>query len=128
MKIYISEYLNCIGYCLLGDKNQLYTKTSFFKKKDINNTLEAIEKALFYVLVNKPLYAKDNPEIYSDNLITLTEINNSTLVKKFKKDKGVTFLTKDKNLYTKEDTYYLMIAKNQARFLNMFAETKNKGR
>lgn len=126
MKIYISQYYDCIGYCLLGDKDQEYTSGAIRASSKLEKSyLAAVEKTLFFILANKPLYANTNPQIITNfkkeelnNRLNL-EIENSQLVNKYKHAKNVNFSVKPVLEKTDVDSYYLTYATNQAKFFKM---------
>ena len=135
MKIYISQYHDCIGYCLLGDKDQEYTSGAINASAKLEKSyLAAVEKTLFFILANKPLYANTDPQIITDfkkdelnNRLNL-EIENSPLVNKYKRTKNVNFSIKHISEKTDIDSYYLTYTTNQAKFFKMRNNNIQKGR
>lgn len=135
MKIYVSQYYDYIGYCLLGDKDQEYTSGVINASSKLEKSyLAAVEKTLFFILVNKPLYANTDPQIITDfkkdelnNRLNL-EIENSPLVNKYKCTKNVNFSIKPVLEKTDVDSYYLAYTTNQAKFFKMRNNNMQKGR
>ena len=135
MKIYVSQYYDYIGYCLLGDKDQEYMSGVINASSKLEKSyLAAVEKTLFFILVNKPLYANTDPQIITDfkkdelnNRLNL-EIENSPLVNKYKHTKNVNFSIKPALEKTDIDSYYLTHTTNQARFFKMRNNNMQKDR
>ena len=135
MKIYISQYYDYVGYCLLGDKDQEYTSGVINASSNLEKSyLAAVEKTLFFILVNKPLHTNTNPQIITDfkkdelnNRLNL-EIENSPLVNKYKRTKNVNFSIKSISEKTDIDSYYLTYTTNQAKFFKMRNNNMQKGR
>lgn len=62
MKIYVAHSKHFMGYTLMGDHDKEYN-TKVVKLTD-NAYEECIQMALFYKLINKPIFTKISPSIY----------------------------------------------------------------
>lgn len=146
VKIYTAENNGYIGYVLVNDKDQEYTSSSFKKEPSEEGHTKGVERALFYVLANKPLNARVAPKLFihtstkekhdgttKEHLNEFKQgVNASLHVKKFIKDTGMFYEIPMLEEYTERDKYFLMVAdikakqQNQTDIIHSVTKTKNR--